>query len=402
MPSIPHINTAEAGKTQPITPILTMGFRVFFLSAGLWACIAMGLWLGWLNGWVALSSAFDPVSWHAHAFLFGFVSAVVAGFLLTAVPNWTGEPAMVGMPLLALAIWWVIGRLATTFSFGLAAPLVAALDVSFLIILAGVVTRSLIRSGNTRNLIVVSALVVLAAGNALFHYQAFRGGAAYQGSGLRLGLSATLLLIMIVGGRIVPNFTRNWLKQQGVSPMLAPGMQRYDQVVLLVSAGVLLVWTFMPTSVVCGPLLLAMAGLHFVRLSRWQGHTTLAEPLVVVLHVAYAMVPLGALAIGLSILLVAPDIARGALHIWMVGAVVLMCLAVMTRATLGHSGQPLKAGAATVLIYAAILSAMALRVCAVLWPVMAPVLWTLSGLVWLLAFGLFVGFYAPLMLRKRT
>lgn len=194
-------------------PVLSLGFRTFFLSAGLWAVVSMALWLLFVMGGIALPMVIDPISWHAHAFLYGFVSAVMAGFLLTAVPNWTGRAPLVGWPLLALAGWWLLGRLATAFSAVFFAPLVGVIDVSFLLILAAFVGRELVASGNKNNLIVVAALAVLAGGNALFHHQALAGEAAFQGSGLRLGLGATLVLIMIVGGRIIPNFTRNWLKQ---------------------------------------------------------------------------------------------------------------------------------------------------------------------------------------------
>lgn len=158
----------------------------------------------------------------------------------------------------------------------------------------------------------------------------------------------------------------------------------------------------MPLSTVSAVLLLAMAVLNGARLSRWQGHQTLKEPLVVVLHLAYALIPLGALAIGVATLLDADALARGAQHIWMVGAVGLMCLAVMTRATLGHSGRPLSAGLGTTLIYASIIGATAVRFAAAVWPANAPALWSLSGALWLLAFTLFVILYAPLMIRARA
>jgi uncharacterized protein involved in response to NO len=390
--------------TQPdsqTSVFLSRGFRPFFLGAGIWALLAMLLWLAMLRGAVPFAVPFDPVSWHAHAFLFGFVSAVVAGFLLTAVPNWTGRPALAGWPLMALGLWWLVGRALTTIA-GLVPPWVAlTIDVSFLVVLASFMARELILSGNHRNLIVVGAILLLAAANAVFHLEAMTGEAAYQGNGLRLGVSATLLLIMIVGGRIVPNFTRNWLKQRGAVAMPAAAMQRFDQVTLLVSFVALLSWTFAPQAMLSGLLLLVMAALNAVRLARWRGLQTLSEPLIAVLHIAYALVPVGGAFIALAILLERPDLARGAQHIWMAGAIGLMCLAVMTRASLGHSGRPLTAGRGTLILYGAVVSAVLVRLAAAIMPAEAPLLWSVSGGLWLIGFGLFVVLYGPMMLKAR-
>ena len=195
--------------------ILAYGFRPFFLGAAVWAALAMMLWLPMLSGGPGLPTAFDPVSWHAHAFLFGYLGAVVAGFLLTAVPNWTGRLPIVGWPLGGLAVLWLAGRAAVAVSGGLPASMVAAVDLAFPLVLASVIGREIVAGRNWRNLIVLALLAVFIAGNALFHWEAARGDLAAQGYGLRLGLGAGVMMIAVIGGRVVPSFTRNWLVKRG-------------------------------------------------------------------------------------------------------------------------------------------------------------------------------------------
>lgn len=381
--------------------LLTYGFRPFFLGAGLWAALAMVLWVSMMNGLVALPTAFDPVSWHAHEFLFGYLGAVAAGFLLTAVPNWTGRLPIVGWPLGGLFALWVLGRIAVALSAGMPPVLVAAADLAFPVALAAAVAREIVKGRNWRNLIVLAMLGVLILGNAVFHWEAARGAHAAQGMGLRLGLGAGLMMVAVVGGRVVPSFTRNWLTKRRSSALPAPPMQRFDKLALLVLALALLLWAARPFATVTGLALLLAAGLHIRRLARWTGHRTAAEPLVLVLHAGYAMLPLGALAVGASILWPGALGTAAAQHLWMAGALGLMPLAVMTRATLGHTGHALAADAGTTLIYLMLGVAVVARVLAGLMPGLAPTLHTVSGLAWIAAFGGFSGLYGRLLLRAR-
>lgn len=247
--------------------LLTFGFRPFFLGAAL----AMGLWVPMLTGLVALPTAFDPVSWHAHEFLFGYLGAVVAGFLLTAVPNWTGQLPIVGWPLGGLFALWLAGRAAVTLSLHVPPLAVAAADLALLVVLGAVIAREIIVGKNWRNLMVLGILAVFALGNAVFHWEAAHGEFAAQGYGLRLGLAAALMLIAVVGGRIVPSFTRNWLVRRGPGRLPAPPMQRFDKAALLILLIALALWVAAPRGLVAG-LALALAGvLHAVRLFRWAG-----------------------------------------------------------------------------------------------------------------------------------
>ncbi|WP_224825936.1 NnrS family protein [Cognatishimia sp. MH4019] len=379
--------------------ILSYGFRPFFFGAAVWAALAMLLWVPMITGYLRLPTAFDPLTWHAHAFLFGYLTAVVAGFLLTAVPNWTGRLPIVGWPLGGLFALWIAGRFAVMFSAGMSPLLVAVIDLAMPVALAIVIAREIVAGKNWRNLIVLGMLGVLMLGNAVLHWEAARGDMAAQGYGLRIGLGAGLMMIAVIGGRIVPSFTRNWLVKQGAYKLPTPPMQRFDKIALLGLLVALVSWVALPETLFAA-LLLALAGmLHLARLTRWGGLQTRREPLVIVLHVAYFFVPVGALAMAVQIIL-PTAIGLGAVqHLWMSGAIGLMTLAVMTRATLGHTGQTLRAGSGTLAIYSAVMLATVLRVAADIWPLFATELYSAAGLAWLVAFGGFALLYGPLLLR---
>ena len=379
--------------------LLTYGFRPFFFGAGLWAVLAMGLWIPMLSGHLALPTAFDPVSWHAHAFLFGYLGAVIAGFLLTAVPNWTGRLPIVGWPLGGLAVLWLLGRLAVSVSEGVSPLLVALADLAFPVALALVLAREIIAGRNWRNLIVLAMLTVFTLGNAVFHWEAAQGGMPAQGMGLRIALGAAIMMIGVIGGRVVPSFTRNWLVKRGAGRLPAPPMQRFDKLALLVLLGALILWVLWPAARITG-VALSVAGLvHLLRMARWAGDRTGAEPLVWVLHAGYAFVPLGALGLGAALLWPGVVGLAAAQHLWMAGAVGVMTLAVMTRATLGHSGQVLTAGRGTQAIYALMILSVLARLAAGLVPGQAGALHMLAGAGWLGAFGLFAVIYGRLHLR---
>ncbi len=347
-------STTEQKRAWNGPAILTFGFRPFFFGAAVWAALAMALWVPMLSGHQVLPTAFGPVSWHAHEFLFGYLGAVVAGFLLTAVPNWTGRLPIVGWRLGWLAALWLAGRVAVAVSGGLPAGLVAAVDLAFPVILALAIGREIVAGRNWRNLVVLGMLGAFLVGNALFHCEAVRGEYAAQGYGLRLGLGAGIMMIAVIGGRVVPSFTRNWLVKRRSETLPVPPMQRFDKATLVALLVALVLWVAQPLSVATGVALALAGGLNAMRLARWEGHRTLAEPLVTVLHAGYAFVPLGALALSAEILAPGSFGMAGAQHLWMAGAIGLMTLAVMTRATLGHTGQALTAGAGTVAIYMAL------------------------------------------------
>jgi uncharacterized protein involved in response to NO len=393
--------TMERHRAWRGPAVLSFGFRPFFLLGAVWAALAMALWVAMLTGKLALPTTFDPVTWHAHEFLFGYLGAIIAGFLLTAVPNWTGRLPVTGWPLAGLAAAWLAGRLAVTFSQGLPRLAVAVIDLALVAALAVLLGREIVVGRNWRNLPVVGLLVLFGCANALFHWEAARGGYAAQGMGLRLGLGAVLMMIAVIGGRIVPSFTRNWLTKQRAGRLPVPPMQRFDLAALGLLLAALLAWVAAPLAPLTG-MALGLAGLvHLARMARWAGDRTLGEPLVLVLHLGYVFVPLGALAGAVEILGPGWLGAGSAQHLWMAGALGLMTLAVMTRATLGHTGRALTAGRGTVAIYAAVICAVLARIGAGAWPGAASPLHSLSGASWIAAFAGFVALYGTMLLRPR-
>lgn len=393
--------TAEQMRRWSGPAIFSFGFRPFFFGASIWAALAMGLWMATLLGAVALPTAFDPVSWHAHEFLFGYLGAVIAGFMLTAVPNWTGRLPVVGWPLAGLFCLWLVGRVAMTFSGAIPPALVAAFDLLFPFALTVTMAREIIAGRNWRNLMVVGLVAVFTLANCMFHWEATQGLYAADGYGLRLGLGAAIMMVSLIGGRIVPSFTRNWLAKRQAAVLPTPPMQTYDKICLLVLLAAIIAWFVWPLAVVSGALLLFAGALHLVRLARWAGYQTLAEPLVWVLHFGYVFVPLGAIALGAAVLVPNLGGTAAAQHLWMAGAIGLMTLAVMTRATLGHSGQTLTAGLGTTALYGLVIIAVLSRVLAGIWPQEAGALQMLSGACWIAAFCGFALLYGRLLLRTR-
>jgi uncharacterized protein involved in response to NO len=271
--------------------------------------------------------------------LFGYTAIVIAGFLFTAVPNWTGRMPARGWPLVALLALWVCGRLAVA---GLlpAGPLGAlAIDCTFLLAIALMIVVEIVAGRNWRNLKVVVPVLLLFAANVVFHVEAMTQGSA--GVGRRLGISVVVFLIMLVGGRVVPSFTRNWLAKRGATAMPVP-FGRFDALCLVIGAAAMLLWTGVPEARSAGLLLVLAGGLHLGRLGRWRGWDTWRSPLLLMLHAAYAFVPIGLAATGAAAVGNASPAAG--MHLLGIGAIGGMTVAVMMRATRGHTGRDLVAG----------------------------------------------------------
>ena len=375
--------------------IFSYGFRPFFLGGAVWAALSVALWLPQYFGEMSLPTAFTPLDWHIHEMIYGYVAAAVAGFLLTATPNWTGRLPVNGYPLAALFALWVMGRLAIAGSAICGAWPAAAVDIAFLGTLATVTAGEIIAGKNWRNLRVLVVLGVLIAGNITFHVEAIsHGGADY---GVRIGVAALVGLIMLVGGRVVPSFTRNWLAKNNPG-RLPQAFSRFDIATLMASALALAFWIALPHAVISGILLMIAGLLQAVRHLRWAGDRTFADRLVLVLHVAYAFVPVGFLLSAAAILWPAHWPVSAGLHAWTAGAVGLMTLAVMTRASLGHTGHELVASLPTQLIYLCAFVAAVARIIAAFEPSIA--LFHVAAIAWILAFGGFAVFFGPLLLRR--
>jgi uncharacterized protein involved in response to NO len=375
--------------------LLSYGFRPFFLFGAIYAGLAILGWLPVFYRQLQVSTAFAPLDWHVHEMLYGYLPAIVAGFLLTAIPNWTGRLPIQGTPLLVLFLVWVAGRVAVTLSAPIGWLGAAIIDCAFLVLLIAACAREIVAGKNWRNLRVVGLVTLLLIGNAAFHIEAhMRGSAEYS---VRVGIAAIVLLVALIGGRIIPSFTRNWLVRENPGRLPAP-FSRFDGATIALSALALLLWIALPAGPVTAAVLFLAAALNLVRLARWAGDRTPRDRLVLILHLGFLFVPLGFLLGGLAVLDLVP--ASAAVHAWMVGAAGVMTLAVMTRATLGHTGYPLAASIATQAIYVAVLVAAVARICASLNPAWTGLL-DIAAAAWCLAFFGFAAAYGPLLLRPR-
>ncbi len=380
--------------------VLSAGFRPFFLLAALWSCVVVPLSIAFILGLAEPPAAFPPATWHAHEMAFGYGGAVDAGFLLTAIPNWTGRLPLQGAPLGTLVALWFCGRLAILFSGAIGLKASAIIDLAFPAAFLTVVAREIVTGRNWRNLPMIGALALLLAGNALTHVDAL-GFASASDAGNRLGVATLLMLVSLIGGRIVPSFTHNWLVKQGPNSPTPAQFDSVDRIALFATAVALLTWAFAPDSPPAPWLELAACGALAARLARWRGERTLAEPLLWILHLGYAWLSVGLLLLGLNGL--APLLPpTAALHALTVGAIGTMTLAVMTRASLGHTGRALVAGKRTIAIYAVITMAALLRLLA---PVLGPhysLALSLSAVAWCGAFGGFALFYFKALTRPRV
>jgi uncharacterized protein involved in response to NO len=386
------MSTAAQRRAYDGPALFSFGFRPFFFFGAIWSALAVPLWVWMYVGGSGLAIHRD---WHIHEMLFGFLAAIVAGFLTTAIPNWTGRMPVIGAPLAGLVLLWAAGRVAMLFEYWLG-PLAAIVDSAFLLTFAGVVWREVVAGRNWRNLPVCLLATVFALANLAFHLKLYL---SYSEVGVRLGLAAITVLLALIGGRITPSFTRNWLKAQGV-PQAPAAAGVVDQVILGLTAVAAGSWVIAPEASPTGMLLILAGGANLVRLARWRGWLAAREPLLWILHLGYGWLGAALLMLGLSVLTEAVPRTVG-VHALTAGAVGVMTLAVMTRATRGHTGRALAADASTLLIYLAVLAAAVLRVLAPFFAAMQVPLLVASSVAWSLAFAGFAVRYAPMLLRAR-
>jgi uncharacterized protein involved in response to NO len=378
--------------------LLEQGFRPLFLGAALFAAIALPAWIALFRGSLELPTHLAAVDWHAHEMIFGYFGAVLGGFILTAVPNWTSRLPVRGGPLAALAGLWLAGRIAVATSAGWPVP-AAVVDCLYLATLAAVVGREIVASRSGKNLPVCVLIALVALANIGFHLAVFLDGDVTIFS--RMALAIAAMLITLIGGRIVPSFTRNWLVKQGIAPLPEP-FGTYDRLVLAATAAALALWIAVPATPATGVSLAVIAALQAARIARWRFWDTLREPLVAILHIGVLWVVVWLALQAISI--IAPETLDGssAVHALTAGAIGAMTLAVMTRAILGHTGRALTADAVTVTIYVLVNAGALARIAVPLFTTDRVTLLTVSGALWAAAFILFAGIYGPIVMRPRA
>mgnify|MGYP003664684005 CR=1 FL=1 len=378
-------------RTRPYTgpAILSYGFRPFFLLGSLYSGLSILLWLPQFYGELSLSTLFAPTDWHVHELYFGFLPAIATGFLFTAIPNWTGRMPLQGNGLLALVLLWIAGRLAVTYSSHIGWQAALIIDAGFLIAVAMVIAREIIAGANWRNLKVLLPLTILTAANIAFHLEAHFIGVSDISR--RLAALAAVTLIMLIGGRVIPSFTRNWLVRQNPGRLPAP-FSGFDSVSIAVAVIALVLWTARPDSLVTATVMVIAALFQFIRLARWAGLRTLRDPLVWILHAGYLFVPIGLALIATAIIL--PELVSplAGIHALGVGAVGGMTLAMMVRASLGHTGQELHARPAITLLT---------RILAAMTGSHTGIMLHVAAFAWMAAFCGFAVVFAPALSRRR-
>ncbi|WP_027056231.1 NnrS family protein [Mesorhizobium erdmanii] len=386
-------------RTRPgaYPAVLSNGFRPFFLLGALFGGAAILFWLPLYYGKLETFSVFLPVDWHVHELLFGYLAAVITGFLLTAIPNWTGRLPLQGLPLLALVLLWCAGRVVVFCSSQTGWLLAALVDCGFLLAVVVAAATEIVAGRNWRNLKVLLPVTALLAANIMFHIEAHSQGVTNISR--RLGLAATVVLVMVIGGRIIPSFTRNWLARERPGRLPVP-FSRFDGITILSSAFGLVAWTFFPTNPGTGTILIAAALLNAIRLGRWAGDRSLRDPLVLILHLSFAFVPIGLFVSGLAVLLPGQVPAAAGIHAFGVGALACMTLAVMSRATLGHTGRELRADTGTCLMFAAVLFAAILRIAAAFEPAAVSLL-HMAAALWVIACFGYVVLFGRMLVRPR-
>ncbi len=380
--------SAETYRTYQGPALFARGFRPFFLSAGIFAAIAIPIWLPQIGS----SGSLDALAWHAHEMVFGYTSAVLTGFLLTAIPNWTGRLPVTGWPLAALFALWIAGRLVPFFAETVG-PAALALEASFLVVVALFAWREVLAGNNRRNMPICVLVSFFALANILFYLEPVLGLEA--GTAIRAALAVIAMLITLVGGRITPSFTRNWLVKRNIQALPA-SFGRFDIASLAVAAVALAFWAIQPTAAATGVVLWVAAAAHFLRLARWQGWRTTSEPLLLVLHIAYAWLPVSFALLALNTGMFGLYWPANGLHALTSGLIGMMTVAVMTRAILGHTGSELTAGMGTAAIFLLIFFGAALRVAVPVLPFDTTAALYGAGALWSAGFLLFVIIYGPL------
>ena len=380
--------------------LLTQGFRPFFLAGAIWAGLAAVVWLAVLLGRLRVPTALAPAAWHAHEMLYGYAAAVIVGYLFTIVPNWSGQMPLQGGALAALVATWLGGRLAVVCSALIGAVPAAVADAAFLLAALAIMTRELLAGRNARSAAPVAILAVLAAGNLVFHIAVWRGQSTALGQ--RIGLAAAIGLVSLVGGRLIPSFTRNWLGRHRPGGRLPAPADRFDAATLASTAMALVLWTALPDAPPTSAALLLAGVLHALRLARWAGHRTLPEALVWALHAGYGFVAAGFVLLagaGWPMRAIAPD---AGIHAWTMGAIGTLTLAIMSRACLSYTGRRPEADAAARPIVGAVLLATLARIGATFGGEGAALLLPLATAAWATAFLGFALRYGPLLCRRRA
>ena len=385
----------QARASQPSGPALfSLGFRPFFLLAGIAAVVLMAIWLLGYTKRDPLLTYYGSSGWHAHEMLFGYVVAVMAGFLLTAVRNWTDSAPLRGIPLAALSSLWLAGRILPLF-LGIPPWLVAVVDLAFLPILALVLVMPLLRAGQKRNLFIPVLLLVLMVANALVHMEWLGYAMDSARLGVVLAIYTLVLLITVIAGRVIPFFIESALPKVKIQPRPLIGYMCIMTVIILALADL-----FSPSAQIVVVCALAAALVHAWRLSGWVVRPALTQPLLWILLAGYAWLVVGFILLAIAYSGIIPTMI--AFHALMVGGIGVMTLGMMARVALGHSGRPLRAPPLVTLAFILVNIAAVVRVAGPLMTLRyTKAVIGAAGALWITSFVLFLFVYAPMLIQAR-
>ncbi len=380
--------------------VLAHPFRLFFLLTGFYGLIAIATWMSYLFGGLPLPLGWSATHWHSHEMLFGLATAAIAGFLLTAMCNWTGAAPLQGLGLLQLAALWLLGRVAMWTADWWPVAVVAFIDMLFLPVMAAYVLRVLLRHNNRKNLVMVGILVALAIANGMMH----AGFITLQPTWLSLGqltaFNLLTLMMVIIGGRIIPLFTTNWLRNKGGNPDEVRSRSVIDRIALTSTLALIPADFFLLMPAFTGVIAGIAAIAHLLRLWGWSGWNARREPLLWILHLGYGWIIVAlALKSAAAFALIAPT---AWLHALGVGGMVTLILGIMTRVSLGHTGRALSLPRFAVIIYYAITLAAIARVGAALQLLDYRAGLFIAAAAWSLAFVMFLIIYWPILTRPRV
>ncbi|MDQ1302601.1 MAG: uncharacterized protein QG595_584 [Pseudomonadota bacterium] len=381
-------------------PLFAYGFRPFFFFCGLYALLVVPAWLLIRASDMLPLDGLPPQLWHAHEMLFGFTAAAITGFLLSGVPSWTRNRGFGGLPVFSLSLVWLAGRAAFALAPFCSLPVLAAMELAFLPALIALIAPPIIRERN-RNIAMLAVLAALWIADAAFLFAIARIDAELASRALLTAMNIILLLLTIVGGRILPAFTSNALRRANASFSL----HRYawlETLLPIAMIAVIIADIWPPVPGLHGGLAILVAILHGLRLSGWRSLRTRGDPMLWVLHLAYAWLPIGFALKGL-VLLGNAAWAQHWQHAFGIGAIATMILAVSTRTALGHTGRPLRVGRPIVVAYLLLALAGALRVAGpVFWPDSYSGVLLATGISWVSAFLIFIAVYGPILGRPRV
>lgn len=392
------MNNSITTANQPA--ILGLAFRPFFLLSACFSALAVPLWILLLSGKLSFSPYGNPLFWHAHEMLFGFGAAVLSGFLLTAVQNWTSLPGLSGKPLGLLVLLWLCARLLMIWP--VIPPLcIAIIDTSFFLVVAYLFSQPLIKTRNYRNLILVVVLIFMASANGISHLGPITQEWRLSKQGMQLFIWLIVLVMTIIAGRVVPMFTANGTgtKRCTVLPQLEMSCIIISILLVITQGGGLAHALPEAVNIV---LLLTAAALHFVRFIRWRFWITLKTPLLWSIHLSYLFIPIGLAAIAGSYFIESLT-AVTAEHWLLAGAMANMMLAMMARVSLGHTGRPLISHNIMSLAFSALALAGVIRSLGA-WIFQEYYLNSLllTAILWCAAFSLFLICYWPILTKARV